>query len=212
MNGTGILKRVSIASTIVVAVGLADMPYGYYSLLKISLCAAAITAIWVCKSQVHEAFIWLLGIVAIIYNPLLPIRFGQKEIWVVANIATLLLFWITTLRIRKVSNPESTYSKEVALNPELDKEAFRKFVENDMIFVEPDPNSLAAKLAGMTIKSDCLVCKTRFSFLSGAIPFFKNRHGNHYTLCQSCIKLVNTWRVDCGMKPVDFSASAYVDQ
>lgn len=209
MTDSGILKRISIASTIVVVIGLADMPYGYYSILKIVLFAASIATIWIAKSRVHETLIWPLGAAVILYNPLIPIRFGDKDIWVVINIITLLLLWTAAFFIGRT---KQELSPDAALPQGFDKERFRQTIEQDMVLVEPVPGSLATKLAGVTIKRDCLLCKTRFSFVSGAIPFFKNRHGSHFTLCRDCLEEANTWRISCGITPVSFSPSAFVDQ
>lgn len=211
MTDEGMLKRISAACTLIVLIGLADMPYGYYTILKISLFAASIATMWICKSRLHEAFIWLCGIAAVIYNPLIPIRFGDKEIWILINFATLALIWAATFALSRKAR--QTQKPEVAarVSSVANDEGLRDTLENDMILVEPASGSLADKLAGITIKSDCAFCKSRFSFISGAIPFFKNRQGAHYTLCKPCLYQVNVWRSDLGLKTFDIPAAAYVD-
>ncbi len=211
MTDQGMLKRVAIACTLIVLVGLADMPYGYYSLLKISLFAALTATIWLCKSKLHEIFLWLCGIGAIIYNPILPIRFGEKEIWIPINFATLALIWAAVFFLSKKTHQASSLKVSARTPSVANNEKLRDTLENDMVLVEPAAGSLADKFAGITIKSDCAFCKSRFSFVSGAIPFFKNRQGGHYTLCKPCLYQANVWRSDLGLKTFDIPPAAYVD-
>ena len=209
MTDQGMLKRISAACTLIVLIGLADMPYGYYTILKISLFAASIATIWICKSRLHEAFIWLCGVAAIIYNPLIPIRFGDKEIWVLINFATLALIWAAAFSLSR--SARQTQKNAARVSSVANDEKLRDTLENDMVLVEPVSGSLADKLAGITIKSDCAFCKSRFSFVSSAIPFFKNRQGGHYTLCKACLYQVNVWRSDLGLSTFDIPSAAYVD-
>jgi hypothetical protein len=41
---------------------------------------------------------WSLGAAATLYNPIVPIRLGDKGLWIIANVATLALFWIVVAR------------------------------------------------------------------------------------------------------------------
>lgn len=211
MTDEGMLKRIAIACTLIVLIGLADMPYGYYTILKISLFAASISTIWICKSRLHEVFVWLCVVAAVIYNPLIPIRFGDKEIWILINFATLTLVWTAAFALsrqaRQTQKPEAAIRTPSVANDDK----LRDTLENDMVLVEPVSGSLADKLTGITIKSDCAFCKSRFSFVSGAIPFFKNRQGGHYTLCKPCLYQVNVWRSDLGLNTFDIPSAAYVD-
>ena len=211
MTDQGMLKRIAIVCTLTVLVGFADMPYGYYSLLKISLFVGLVATIWLCKSKLHEVFLWFCGAGAIIYNPIFPIRFGEKEIWIPINLATLALIWTAIFFLSKKKNKASSLEMPARTPSVANNNKLRDTLENDMILVEPVAGSMADKLAGITIKSDCAFCKTRFSFASGVIPFFKNRQEGHYTLCKPCLYQVNVWRSDLGLKTFDIPPAAYVD-
>ena len=42
-----------------------------------------------------------LGGLAVLYNPVLPIYLGEKGLWIIANIATVVLFWMVSGRLRR---------------------------------------------------------------------------------------------------------------
>lgn len=61
-------------------VAVADLPYGYYRLLRWIVCVVAIaTAIQLHRGQ-RPGFAWFLGALAILFNPLVPVPLG-KATW-----------------------------------------------------------------------------------------------------------------------------------
>ncbi len=65
-----------------------DNPYGYYTLLRVVCCASFAYLTLKAFSQKKEAWGWVLAVMAVIYNPLLPIHL-TREIWSVINIVTI---------------------------------------------------------------------------------------------------------------------------
>jgi len=59
---------------------IADLPYGYYRLLRWVVCAVAIAS----AMQLHrlnlQGWVWVLGCFAILFNPFVPVPLG-KSIW-----------------------------------------------------------------------------------------------------------------------------------
>jgi hypothetical protein len=94
-------KVVTIIATIGVAVGLAAMPYGYYMLLRFVLCGASVYLLLGVGLELVHWQQWVLGAFAVLYNPFLPVRLGDKGIWTVLNILTIVLFWSLLLRSRR---------------------------------------------------------------------------------------------------------------
>ena len=88
-------------------------PYGYYVLLRIVLCA--ICAFLAFRSQEigNNAWVWILGVTAVIYNPIIRIHL-TREIWSVVNVATIIVLAITfgTLRKRSGSEQNGDYTDE----------------------------------------------------------------------------------------------------
>lgn len=61
-------------------VAMADIPYGYYRLLRWVVCAVAIaSAIQLHRGQ-RQGYAWVLGLVAVLFNPLIPVHFA-KDTW-----------------------------------------------------------------------------------------------------------------------------------
>ncbi|HWL54344.1 MAG TPA: DUF6804 family protein [Chthoniobacteraceae bacterium] len=72
----------------------ADMPKGYYQLLRWTVCAAAIGAIWEnansSRSEGWKTFVmFFFGAMAITFNPILPIHF-DRDVWEVLDIVALI--------------------------------------------------------------------------------------------------------------------------
>jgi hypothetical protein len=81
-------------ATAAVVLGLADLPYGYYMLLRFLLCGISLFLLLGARLSLSDWQRWTLGAFAVLYNPLIPIYLGEKEIWTVLNIATAVLFWV----------------------------------------------------------------------------------------------------------------------
>jgi len=75
-------------ATVGVLIGLADLPYGYYMLLRLVLCGISLFLLFGANLVLRDWHGWALGGFAVLYNPLLPVRLGEKAIWVGLNIAT----------------------------------------------------------------------------------------------------------------------------
>ena len=90
-RGGYVALHVVPAALLVVAV--ASMPYGYYTLLRFVVC---LSAVWLAvldfqRAKNVGAWIVALAVVAITFNPLLPIYLSRK-IWIVPDLAAAALF------------------------------------------------------------------------------------------------------------------------
>ena len=94
-------KLASAIATIAVVVGLAELPYGYYMLLRLLLCGISLFLVFGAKLNLEDWHRWTLGGLAVLYNPVLPIYLGEKGLWIIANIATVVLFWMVSGRLRR---------------------------------------------------------------------------------------------------------------
>lgn len=75
---------------------LADMPSGYYVLMRIIVCAAsAIVAYGSYKREnsLNGSAI-LFGLMAILFNPIIPIYLYDREIWMPIDIIGAIMFVI----------------------------------------------------------------------------------------------------------------------
>jgi len=67
-----------------------DNPYGYYTLLRFICCACFAFIAFRYHETGKETWVWIFAVAAIIYNPFIRIHLS-REIWSVANIATILI-------------------------------------------------------------------------------------------------------------------------
>jgi hypothetical protein len=88
----------SFVCTVAVVVGLGEWPYGYYRLLRLLLCGVSLFLLSGDKSRLQDWHQWLLVSLAVLYNPVIPVELGDKELWAAVNIATIVVFWSVTLR------------------------------------------------------------------------------------------------------------------
>jgi hypothetical protein len=79
---------------------LADLPIGYYTLLRIvvTIAAGAVVA----KEFEKGINFWVVafGLIAILFNPLIPVYIGEKSAWMLIDIITAVLFAIKSLIIK----------------------------------------------------------------------------------------------------------------
>ncbi len=75
-------------------------PYGYYILLRIAVCAICLYLMFRAIELNNTPWMWILGITAVIYNPIIRIHL-TREIWSVLNIATVVMLAITFRVLRQ---------------------------------------------------------------------------------------------------------------
>ncbi len=87
---------VLLATAIFAFVAIADLPYGYYRLLRWVVCAVAIASVIQLHRGQRQGWAWVLGAVAVLFNPLVPVHF-DKATWRVfdgaAGVAFLGVLW-----------------------------------------------------------------------------------------------------------------------
>lgn len=76
-------------------VALADLPYGYYQLLRIVVTGVAIWVALACHARSWNISTAVFGLVAILYNPLFKIHL-ERDVHEPVNIVVALLFAVTT--------------------------------------------------------------------------------------------------------------------
>ncbi len=69
-------------------------PYGYYKLLRVLVFTSSMI-FFLCESDRNPLSKWsvMFLIISIIYNPFFPIH-SQKEVWIIINIITAIIFSI----------------------------------------------------------------------------------------------------------------------
>jgi len=95
-------KQIIIPSIVVmILLVIAIFPieeYGYYILLRWIVCLTAIYITYLSKDE-KQYWTWVMGIIALIFNPLIPLHLG-KEIWVVVDFIAAIVFGINVFIFR----------------------------------------------------------------------------------------------------------------
>jgi hypothetical protein len=83
----------SLVATCAVLLGFTDLPYGYYMLLRLFLCGVSLFFMFGAHLALADWQRWILGGLAVLYNPIFPVRIGERAIWQIVNVATVGLLW-----------------------------------------------------------------------------------------------------------------------
>jgi len=83
-----------------------DLPYGCFIFLRFACCAAF--SFWALAAHENEEPKWrnAFVVIALLYNPFLPVKLGDPVIWMLVNIATL-FFVVVSGKISKDSPEDS---------------------------------------------------------------------------------------------------------
>lgn len=94
----------SVISAIVLLLAIpAIWPYGYYILLRWIVTISAVFLVWISYKLEKKFWLFLMIIVALLFNPIAPIYFG-KEIWVVIDFIVAILFLVSIFKIKPSTN------------------------------------------------------------------------------------------------------------
>ncbi len=87
----------TLARLIVVAMligSLAPFPYGYYTLLRILVTGVGAYGAYAASRRDTPLWTWLLGGIAVLFNPAFPVRFDRPT-WAVLDVLTACVFVAT---------------------------------------------------------------------------------------------------------------------
>ena len=92
---------------------LAKHPYGYYTLLRFVVCCTASYGTFIAVRSKKVAWAWILGVVAVLFNPILPVHL-ERSTWAVIDVlvAKLLMFSVFIFRsVELTANEKEEDSK-----------------------------------------------------------------------------------------------------
>ena len=84
-------------------IGLADLPTGYYTLVRIVVCLVSIqSCYWSYKidEKIGVATV-TFAILAILFNPIIPVYLQDKGVWTVIDIVAAALLAVRYFTLRK---------------------------------------------------------------------------------------------------------------
>lgn len=88
-------------------IGVAHLPYGYYTFLRLVACAAFAFAAFIAYDRKNNVLPWIYGLVALVFNPFIPVHF-QKEVWIAIDLAAGILLLSTSNKVKTNSTNADT--------------------------------------------------------------------------------------------------------
>ena len=79
---------------------LAPLPYGYYTLLRIVVCGAAIWTVICAYDLKRQWMVWLFGFITVLFNPLIPIHL-DRQLWVILDVLTAVVFFVSIFILKR---------------------------------------------------------------------------------------------------------------
>lgn len=89
-------KKLAIACASAAGVGLLPLPYAYYILLRLLFfgCLLFLSFAIYEKNQKLTPLLFVIGGLALLYNPLFLVHLGSKVAWLGVNLGTIIfMFW-----------------------------------------------------------------------------------------------------------------------
>lgn len=78
---------------------IADLPYGYYQLLKWVVCISALWSAFIARSTARTAWVAIFSGVAVLFNPIAPIHL-DRQIWAFLDIVTAAVLVVSLWAVR----------------------------------------------------------------------------------------------------------------
>lgn len=83
-------------------VAVFPLPLIYYTFLRIIVFVASAITVYYFGKQKEFKWVMIFGIVLILFNPIIPIHFYRKSVWIPIDIVTGILFLLLIFIKRKV--------------------------------------------------------------------------------------------------------------
>ena len=91
------MKALLISCASLLLLALIDLPIGYYTFLRIVVTIGAIAGVITEFENGVNFWVLAFGLVAVLFNPIIPVYLGDKAIWMPIDIITAILFGIKSI-------------------------------------------------------------------------------------------------------------------
>jgi len=85
-------------------IAIADLPYGYYTLMRLVVCATAILVLVVAARSGQMWAVWLYGIFALLFNPVVPVHL-TKGLWQPIDFVTGAMLVVAAIVVHRKPHP-----------------------------------------------------------------------------------------------------------
>ena len=91
---------VSVVSIIMLLLAIPTFwPYGYYILLRWVVALSAVFLLWAAYNLKKTFWLFSMGIVVILFNPIVPVHL-DKETWVIIDFIAAILFFVSIFKLK----------------------------------------------------------------------------------------------------------------
>jgi len=98
------MKLTSIICGILLLAGVAQLPIGYYTFLRMAVTLCAIAIIVTKVKRTNTLWLVLFGAIVVLFNPVIPVYLYQKSIWIPIDVAAAVVFIVYGLKYKKHQN------------------------------------------------------------------------------------------------------------
>ena len=91
-NAFAFLRVLLISSVVLlVLVAMEGRSDGYYTLMRLVVCGTAGFSAWICWKSGQKAWMGVMVVLAVLFNPLIPVRWGRDE-WTAVGVVSAAAF------------------------------------------------------------------------------------------------------------------------
>ena len=77
-----------------------SLPIGYYTLLRLVVCLTAGFLVWYSYQKQRYGWVWGMGLIVLIFNPIIPLYLG-RELWLVVDVAVAIVLGIYLFKFKQ---------------------------------------------------------------------------------------------------------------
>jgi len=92
------MKYLTLITSLFLVLGCFPLPIGYYTFLRIVVFVVCIVVIVKERERGLDATNIIAGMIAIVFNPIIPIYLHDKTWWIVIDLLTAIVFGFQTYR------------------------------------------------------------------------------------------------------------------
>jgi len=95
------MKTILLICSGILLLGLINLPIGFYTLLRIVVTIGAVAVI--VSEYENGLTIWIIafGLIAIIFNPIIPVYLNDKNTWIPIDIVSAIIFGIKSFTLKQ---------------------------------------------------------------------------------------------------------------
>jgi len=81
-------------------VATAEMPYGYYTFLRLAVTISAVLVVYHEYSKQLNFWVISFGLIAILFNPIFPVYLKDAETWAIIDVLCGLVFIVKGIKTK----------------------------------------------------------------------------------------------------------------